>query len=102
MRPILSRAILVGAALGVIGVAAASLLLGGGPALLTEGIGLAATAIVALAAGMWVSAPAAANEELPMRERWAGAGLATAGAGVFATAWRVYSMLSDGMLGRTL
>lgn len=102
MRPILLRAILVGAALGVIGVAAASLLLGGGPALLTEGIGLAATAIVALAAGMWVSAPAAESEELPMRERWASAGLATAGAGVFATAWRMYSLLPDGMLGRTL
>jgi predicted membrane-bound spermidine synthase len=102
MRPILIRAILIGVALGVIGVAAASLLIGGGPGLLTEGVGLVVTALVALGAGMWVSAPAAGDAELPMRERWAAAGLATAAAGVFATAWRIYAALSGGMLSRTL
>jgi hypothetical protein len=102
VRPILIRALLLGAGLGAVGVAAASLLLGGGAALLTEEIGLLVTALVALGAGMWVSAPAASQEELPMRERWASAGLATAAAGVFATAWRMYGVLSSGMLGRTL
>ena len=102
MRPILIRASLIGAALGAIGVAGVSLLVGGGPGLLTEGIGLAVTALVALGAGMWVSAPGADREELPMRERWAAAGLATAAAGVFATAWRMYGVLSGGMVGRTL
>lgn len=101
-RAVLGRAATLGVALGTIPVAGASLLLAGGPRLLTEAAGLIAMVVVAIGVGMWVGSPGAERDELPMRERWAVAGVTTALAGAFATALRGYDLLGTGTLGRTL
>jgi spermidine synthase len=101
-RTVLTQSVIVGAALGVILVSAASLMLASGPRLLTEATGLILTLVVALACGIWVGTPAAQQEELPLRERLSLAGMSTAAAGAFATAWRLYGGFASGAAGRTL
>jgi spermidine synthase len=101
-RTVLTHAVCIGGALGVILVSAASLLLASGPRLLTEATGVILTLIVSLACGIWVGAPAARQYELPLRERLSLAGMSTALAGAFATAWRIYGGFAAGVAGRTL
>jgi hypothetical protein len=100
--PVLTRAIVLGAGLGVIGVSGFSLLVDGGPGLLADSAALAITAVIALAAGLWAGAPAAAEEELPLRQRWATAGLSTALAGLLASATRIYGTQGSAAVWRTL
>ena len=95
------RAVVIGVALGIVIASAAALLVIGGTSLVREATGLTATALVALAVGIWAGAPGASRDELPSRERWATAGVATAGAGACATALRLFGYVPAGGMERT-
>lgn len=96
------RAALVGTALGMLAFVGGGLLLTPGAELLSGAAGLVATLMVALAAGLWVGAPAASGDPASIGVRWLGAGIAIGVAGGFATLWRVLPQVSEGVLGRSL
>lgn len=97
-----ARAALVGTALGTLAFVGGGLLLTPGAELLSGTAGLVATLMVALAAGLWVGAPAASGDPASIGVRWLGAGIAIGVAGGFATLWTVLPQVSDGVLGRSL
>lgn len=100
-RLVVPRAVLAGAALSLSWSAAVRVLLL--DALVAAGaLGVAATAAVALAVGVWAGGPLAQREEPAVRERWAAAGLAMGAAGAFGTAWRLYGMEAGGVVARVL
>lgn len=102
-RALWPRALVAGAVLGALCFAGASLVLFQVEGLRVGTVGVLATIAVALAAGMWAAAPVAASDaDPPLRERWMGAGLATALAGAFATLWPLIPLLARGPLGRVL
>ena len=83
-----ARALMVGAALGVVGFAAGSLVLYQAGGVLEAAGGLVATFAAALAAGLWAGAPAA-RPDAPPTARWIFAGIGVGLAGMAATAWAV-------------
>lgn len=92
MRPEISRraalplrALLAGAALGVVAFAAGTLVLYEAAGVLPAAAGLVCTFVVSLGAGLWAGAPGA-RAGLPAR-RWVLAGVSLGLAGVFATVW---------------
>lgn len=96
------RAALAGLAIGSVALAGGSLVILASDGLLLASAGLVCTVLVALLVGMWVGAPGASAAELPLRERWMAAGLATALAGAFATFWALYEGLEGSPIGRIL
>ncbi|HEX5723898.1 MAG TPA: fused MFS/spermidine synthase [Longimicrobiaceae bacterium] len=99
--PLLSRAALVGAVLGVEAFAAGSLILYEAGGVLAATGGLVATFAAALAAGLWAGAPAARGER-PPTARWLFAGVAAGVAGAFATVWTLRGGEQWGEPGRAL
>lgn len=94
----LASGVLAGAGLAVVAVAGTSLIArGAGEA------GIVAAALLAsLIVGLWAGAPAAGRDELPLRERWVGAGTALAAAGAVATLGALYSAAALTSAGRVL
>lgn len=99
-RAELVSALTLGFALGAIVLAGGSLVLFDTVGLRTATTGLVATALVALAAGMWAGAPPDDADELPLRERWMGAALAAGGAGAFATYMEINDAFARATVGR--
>ncbi|HEU0052620.1 MAG TPA: fused MFS/spermidine synthase [Longimicrobium sp.] len=95
------RAFGAGAALGVLGFAAGSLLLYRSGGVLDAAGGLVATFAAALAAGVWAGTPGATGEN-PPTARWLFSGAALGVAGVAATVWTLYDGDSLGEAARAL
>jgi len=81
------RAVVLGAAMGVILFASGSLILYEAQGALPAAGGVVATFAVALAAGLWAGAPAARAVDAPPTSRWAGAAVAVALSGLVGFAW---------------
>jgi SAM-dependent methyltransferase len=101
-RVALPRAALAGGALGGAALSGASLVLYESSGLLSGATGVVATLLVSLLVGIWAGAPAAEADEPPLRERWVGAGMTAALAGVLATLWNLYDPLAFAAFGRVL
>lgn len=99
-RPVLLRAALAGAALGIAAFAAGSLILYEARGVLPAAGGLVATFAAALAAGVWAGAPGARPEAPTWR--WVGAGVAVAVAGAFGTLWAHFGWAEAGGFARAL
>jgi hypothetical protein len=91
-----ARALLAGAALGVVAFTAGSVMLYEAAGLLPATAGLAATFLSALAAGLWAGAPGARTARSPS-VRWLLGAASIAGAGVFAVARQAFA--ADGVTG---
>lgn len=97
---ILLRALLIGAALGIIAFAGGGVILYASRGLIAASVGLVATLAAALAGGVWAGAPTADAEPSPLPGRWLVAGLATGASGLVATAVSLLGAASLGVGGR--
>ncbi len=100
-RLVLSRALLVGGALGAVCIASAGLVLFDAEGLLTGATGLTATILAALLTGIWAGVPRR-DLPLPLAERWVSSGVAMAVAGGFATFLSLYGGVGPGPLTRVV
>lgn len=80
-----ARAVLVGLALGLVGMAGGSLVLFRTEGVLSATATVVATFAVSLAAGLWAGLPPDDSEPVSLHGRWLLAGLAVGTAGIFAT-----------------
>lgn len=97
--PLLVRALLAGAALGIVGIASGGLFLYEAEGLLAASTGFVLTLIFALAVGLWAGVPTGTEgrdegdegdeSDIPLRARWFAAGIAMGIAGAFATGWSI-------------
>jgi hypothetical protein len=91
----IARAVIVGAAVAIVGLAGSSLVLPEVPGA-RDAIVFAVTAIVVFCVGLWAGSPDARREELPLRDRWISAAALTAVAGAFATFATLYQQIYPG------
>jgi spermidine synthase len=98
-RALLLRGGLAGVGLAVVGVAGARVVLDTAAAPGDLAI-LLATALMALAVGVWAGAPDSADATLPLRDRWLSAAAATAVAGAYGTFSALYQTFYPGPVWR--
>lgn len=100
LRSVVLDAVAAGLAIGAFSLGGGSLVLYQSSGLIVATAGLVASLVLALLVGLWASAPAAAADEPPVRERWLVASLAVGVAGVYAAFLQVNDTLAEGVIGR--
>lgn len=100
LRSVLADATAAGICIGTFSLGGGSLVLYQSSGLVLATAGLIASLTLATLVGLWASAPMAAADDPPVRERWLVASLAVGIAGVYASFLQMNDTLAAGVAGR--